>query len=147
MRGFASRGVATGDGVAGALGQLGDNHVVGSAKERREFLGSEGFFRFKRDPLGARKIRRGDDAGALGQFGEGFVGSLKGQPDGGGNQYGMREHFASDLEGQVVFPDLFLAGLRERQAEVANPIDIHAKSFPSGLVISHLPRLGHPRLR
>ena len=74
------------------------DQVVGFAKERGDFGLRQGIGRFDGDPLSARQIRSGDDAGPFGQFDE-FLGiGFEREPEARWLKRNYDEHFAAHLE-------------------------------------------------
>lgn len=97
-----------GKGFASFAGELGDDQVVGSAKERRKFRGRKGVARFQGNPFRASQIRRWDNTGALGELGEILGRHFERKTNRCGDERGDGKHFAADLEEEVVAPlDLF----------------------------------------
>ena len=114
-----------GKGFASFAGELGDDQVVGSAKERRKFRGRKGVARFQGNPFRASQIRRRDYTGALGEFGEIFGRHFERKTNGRGDERSDSKHFAADLKEEVVAPlDLF-SGAGEGQAYFAELLDVH----------------------
>jgi len=75
--------------------------------------------------MGASEVWRGDDSGALDEFGKFFVGAFEGEPARAGFERNDGEHFCADFEEEVVFPlDLF-GDAWERETEFADPVDVH----------------------
>ena len=69
---------------ASFCGELGDDEVVGVAQERSEFSGGDGVGAFESNPLGAGEVGGWDDAGPLGEFGEGFIAGFDSEKNRGG---------------------------------------------------------------
>ncbi len=116
-------GFGGGEALARFPGEFGEDKVVREAEERGEFLRREGVSVFERDPFCAREVGSGDDAGALGEIGEGFVGGFEGEENGSGFERSNSKHFAADFENEIVTPLDLLGGVGKTEAEFANGLD------------------------
>ena len=121
------RGIRLGGskGFASFARELSDDEVVGSAKKRTELGGSERVARFEGNPFRTGEIRRRDDAGTLGEFGEIFGCDFERQANGRGNEWSDSEHLASDLEEEIVAPLNLLGGSGKGKADFAELVDVH----------------------
>ena len=127
--GLCSFGFGFGGGESGTgfCGEPGDDEVIRGAKERGEFSGGNGVGALESNPLGAGEVGGGDDAGAFGEFSEGFVAGFKGEKNRSGFERRDGEHLASNFENEVVAPLDLLGGVRKAEAEFANGFDgVHA---------------------
>ena len=130
-----------------AFGKFGKYKVVGKAEQCSELLRRKRVGVFHGDPFGARKIGRGDDAGALGEFGEGFLGGFEGEKNGGRLKRSNRKHFAADFEDEIVAPLNLLRGVRKREAEFSDGFDGIYGHVPVPVERISLPRNGGKRNR
>ena len=110
-------------------GKLGNDEVVGSLKKSGKLRGRKRVTRFERDPFGASKIRRGNDAGALGEFGEIFRRDFEREANGSGDERGDGKHFAAHLEEEIVSPLDLLGGPGEGKADFAELVDVHGATL------------------
>lgn len=69
---FGARAGLLQQGFTSFSRELGEDKIVGFTKQGGEFLPLQGVLGFQRDPLRASQVRRGDDAGALGELREIF---------------------------------------------------------------------------
>src|SRR5207245_663263 len=69
---IARRMLCPGEHVAGFLRKLGENQVIRSAQQARQFIGRQGVPRLECNPLRTRQIRRRNDVGPLRQLSEIF---------------------------------------------------------------------------
>jgi len=116
--------------VARFARELGNDQVIGGAKQGRHFRGGKGVAGFEGDPLGAREIRSGNDAGTLREFREVFRRHFEGEPHASGFQRRDGEHSAGNLEEKVVTPLDLLGGRWKGETELAELIDVHRRNPP-----------------
>ena len=113
-------GPGGGEALTRLFGKFSEDKVVREAKERGKFLRGEGVGVFERDPLGARKIRGGDDARTLGEIREGFVGGFEREENASGFERRDGEHFAANFEDEVVAPLNLFGGVGKAETKFSN---------------------------
>lgn len=77
--------------------------------------------------MGASEIRRGNDAGALGEFGKIFRRDFEREANGSGDERRDGKHLAAHLEEEIVSPLDLLGGAGEGKANFAELLDVHAR--------------------
>ena len=111
-------------GFASLPGELGKNKVVGFLEQTGEFLFLQGVLSFQSNPLRAGHVRRGNDAGAFGEFREKFGGTFERKPDFRRLQDANRKNLSAYSEGEIDAPSDLLGRVGKREAQIADPIDI-----------------------
>ncbi len=111
-------------GFASLPGELGENKVVGFLEQTGEFLFLQGVLSFQSNPQRAGHVRRGNDAGTFGEFGEIFGRTFERKPDFRRLQDGNRKNLSAYSEGEVSAPGDLLGCVGEREAQIADRVDI-----------------------
>jgi len=103
-------------GLARFPGELGKDEVVGFVEQAGELFFLQGVLRFQRDPLRAGHVRRGNDAGAFGEVGEVFGGTLERKPDFRRFQDGHGKNLSAYSESEINAPGDLLGCVGEGEA-------------------------------
>ena len=109
--------------------KLGNDDVVRVPHEYGQLGGRKRIFRFQCDPLRSSEIRRGNNAGPLGQLIEIVRRRFERQPDGRRLEDRVSEHLARYLEGQIAAPDHMFRDGWKRKTKVADPAGIHSANL------------------
>ncbi len=78
-----------------------------------------------RNPLRARHIRRWDNPGPLGQFGETLRRTFEGKPHGRRLQHRNRKNLSGNPEGEIDAPGDLFSGVGKAKTAFAHPVYIH----------------------
>src|SRR5471032_2060498 len=119
------------------FGQPGGHQFVGAPQQRGRLRVADLAQVDDAHPLGARQIRRGDDAGTVGQFEKALVLDLEADAVGSAVHAGDGEHFRGDGKHQIAFPFDVFGGAGQGAAKCQGEFEVHAAIMPAGAIAVH----------